>query len=580
MAQTTAPDPELQSALLAIEQGQRAHDVESVRLDFKQPASSDKETVRRVVDGSLCFANAGGGTVVLGVANKVPGPDAFVGTDFDAATMRKRIHELSTPPLLVDVDELTWKGTRLLLVRVPEGLDVHADHQGRAPRRIATDCINMTTQEIQRLRDERQGVDWSAQLSDAAVGDVEPEAMSAVRGRLRLFPDHRRELAANSDRDLLRALKVVSTNGRLLRAGEILLCRSKRRQPRVVYQHRATPGGEHDRVERLGAPLVIAFEEVMELVQARRHVTPVTLPNGQVINIEDFPERAVREVLSNAFLHRDFRLSASIHIEHSPQVFSVTSPGPLVSGVTPENIIRHPSRPRNPLLAHAARLVGLAEETGSGADRMYREMIRSGKEAPVIQSAAEQVRVALVGGAPNTQLARYVAQLPEEEQNDVDTMLVLLYLCRNKTVNANRVAPILQRNAEETEAVLGRLASATEMIEPTRETARRASRTYRLRDEALQTLGGAVKYQRRSPDDIDRKIIEHVDEYGRITNRTVRNLFQVQVHRAKDILADLVERGVIVKTSKAARGPSVEYGPGPNFPAAASSRRHRVRDSS
>jgi ATP-dependent DNA helicase RecG len=46
---------------------------------------------------------------------------------------------------------------------------------------------------------------------------------------------------------------------------------------------------------------------------------------------------------------------------------------------------------------------------------MYREMIRSGREAPKIEDLADHVRVTLLGGAPNTQIARFVAQLPEEE---------------------------------------------------------------------------------------------------------------------------------------------------------------------
>jgi len=104
------------------------------------------------------------------------------------------------------------------------------------------------------------------------------------------------------------------------------------------------------------------------------------------------------------------------------------------------------------------------------------------------------------------------------------------------------------------------------MTEPTRSTARRSRPTYRLRGPVLSQLGPAVAYRRRLPDEIDRKVVDHVREYGKITNRTVRNLFDVDVQRAKTILSDLVERGVIVKTSDRERGPNIEYGPGPEFP--------------
>jgi ATP-dependent DNA helicase RecG len=221
-------------------------------------------------------------------------------------------------------------------------------------------------------------------------------------------------------------------------------------------------------------------------------------------------------------------------------------------------------------------VLGLAEEVGRGVDRMYREMLRFGREVPNIQSTLEAVRVTLVGGAPNTQLARYIAQLPADERDDVDTMLVLVRLCTNRTVTAADVAPILQKTDDEAEAILRRLTGArVEMLEPTRESARLLRATYRLQSQVLQELGTSVRYQRRTTDEIDRKIIEHVREYGRITNKTVRNLLDVGVDRSASILRDLVKRDVLIKTSDAQRGPSVEYGRGPKFPQRTRRRPHQ-----
>jgi ATP-dependent DNA helicase RecG len=105
------------------------------------------------------------------------------------------------------------------------------------------------------------------------------------------------------------------------------------------------------------------------------------------------------------------------------------------------------------------------------------------------------------------------------------------------------------------------------MIEPTRQTAGRRRPTYRFTEQVLKELGTSVPYRRRTTDEIDRKIIAHLREYDRITNRTVQNLLDVGADRAKAILADLVSREILVKTSAAQRGPSVEYGSGRRFPA-------------
>jgi ATP-dependent DNA helicase RecG len=559
---------EIEGAFLRIEGGARSADCESVTLDFKRQKPSDDDPFRDLAEAAVCFANGNGGAVVVGVDDKKAGPDAFVGTTLAAEAVKLRIHQLTDPPLLVHVESRTHRGVSLLLILVPQSADIHSDRKGRAVRRVGTDCLAMTPSEQLRLREERQGLDWTSRASERPLEDLAPAALAGARQSLATLTDARQKLSRLRDRDLLAALGVLSPDGVLSRAGELLFCASGMSpSPAILYQYRLTPGGEPRDVQRIEAPLVIAIQRALELVQARRTLTPVNLPNGQQLEIADFPEVAVREAIANAVIHRDYHLSGPVVIEHSPEVLVVTSPGPLVAGVTPENILTHPSRPRNPLLAKAARTLGFAEEVGRGVDRMYREMIRSGRDIPRIESSLDRVRVTLVGGAPNTQIARYAAQLPEHERDDTDTMLILFRLCSERTVTAEKLAPLLQKTVEESETSLRRLASEElGLLEPTRQTVRKALPTYRLRGEALRALGSAVSYQRRTVDELDRKVIAHVREYGKVTNRTVQNLFDVGVQRARDILRDLVQRQVLLKISEQERGPGVEYGPGPRFP--------------
>jgi ATP-dependent DNA helicase RecG len=562
-------DDEVLSALHRIAEGERPDRHESTTLDFKQEKKTDAETIRDLLDACLCFANASGGVVVLGVADKLAGPSAFVGFTIDPDLLQRRIFELSRPGLVVDIQREGRFAEPILLVFVPRSPDIHADTQGRAPRRVGTSCLPMEPAEQSRLRDERRGFDWSAQPTDTRMSEVSPAAIEATRGRLRTLTDKRRDLARLSDADLLRALRVVSEDGVLTRAGALLFCGPSSPVATLGYQYRATPAGEPKVIERIETPLVTAFERTLELVKARLNLAPVTLPDGQQLQLEDFPELAVREAISNAFIHRDYHLALPCQIEHSPEILAITSPGPLVSGVTPENILTHPSKPRNPSLASCFRLLGFAEEVGRGVDRMYREMIRSGGRIPQIWSDSESVRVALVGGAPNGQIARFVAQLPPEERDDTDTMLVLFSLCSAPSTQASKIASVLHRSEEEAEAVLRRLASDPPgMLEATRETARRAHPTYRLRADALKALGRALSYHRRSVDEIDRKVIAHVREYGKVTNKTLQNLLDVSLQRARAILGDLVARELLKKTSSHERGPGVEYGPGKKFPPA------------
>lgn len=558
---------EARIALTRIAAGARAGDCESPTLEFKEDRGDVTHFEDVLVKAAICFANSAGGVLVVGVANAKSGKQAFTGTALSAEHVRQRIAEKTDPRLLVEA-EVVMEPARILVIIVRQSATIHADKQSRAWQRVNRDCVALQPTDWARLMDERRGYDWSAERSDRDIGTVAPEAVAAARALLRNQSDERRHLADRSTEDLLSALGVVESRRWLRRAGELLFCSAATGdRDLLLYQYRQTPGGEPRAVQRLASPLVTAFQRALDLVAARQDTTPLNLPNGQQIVIEDFPRDGVREALSNALCHRDWRAPGLVTVDHAPEVLIIVSPGPLVAGVTPENILTVTPSPRNLCLAKAARLLGLAEDTGRGVDRMFRAAIRSGKRVPDIVGEYDRVRVSFAGGAPDTNIARFIAQLPREEQDDTDTLLLVHHLCTTRTVTAEQAAPLLQKPVREAVVILRRLTDdSLALLEPTRETAARRSPAFRLRGDALRGLGAAVTYNRRTADDTDRKVIAHIREYGRVTNRTLQNMFDIGVFKARDILGDLAQRGIVERVSVQSRGPKVEWGPGPNFP--------------
>jgi ATP-dependent DNA helicase RecG len=334
----------------------------------------------------------------------------------------------------------------------------------------------------------------------------------------------------------------------------------------IVYQYRRVSGGEPDTVLHLEGPLLPAVERLLEAVELRLVQTPVNLAGGQQVAVQDFPVAAVREALVNAVVHGDHRTGRPVHVEHSPEWLTVTSPGPLVAGVTPENILRHPSRARFRLLFSAFRHLGLVEQVGAGVDRMYREMLRFGRNPPRISEDRDQVSVTFIADEPNIRIARFVNALPAADRDDLDVLLVLSLLRRRRSVGAPAAATEIQRPVADAQALLRRMSEGeVALIEPTAGSAHRRQPNYRLRGQVLAQLGPAVAYHRAPAIERDRKIVEHLAEYGSINNRTVQNLFDVDVYRASAVLRDLVDREVVVRTSEQTRGQAVRYGRGPAF---------------
>ncbi|GAB3461671.1 ATP-binding protein [Kineococcus endophyticus] len=511
---------------------------------------------------------------MVGVRDRTTGPEAFIDATISRDLLRSKIHELTEPAMVVDVQDVSLHGHRLLAVVVPAGLDVYATRKGLVLRRWNDQCLPLSPTGVSRLDDERRGTDWSAGRSGRSTTEVDPDAMHRVRQLLRQTGDETRvRLASASDQDLITALRLDVGGNELNRAGEVLLCRNAVAAAAdvLVYQYRATPGGEATASRRWGTPLVTAFAEALDAVSARSEITPLNTVRGQVLQIADFPLAAVREAVANALLHGDHRERRPVHIEHSPSTLHVRSPGPLVTGITPANILTAGSKARFPALAGSFRQLGLAEELGQGVDRMYREMVRSGRQAPEVLVASgggePETTVVLRGGPPNVRIARFVAELPDAERNDTDALLILLMLCEKRSVTAKDVAPVVQRDVAATEDILRRLVHGPAgLLEATAGTHARRNPNYRLRGQALAALGPAVTYHRRNPSDTDTKVVDHVQEYESINNATIQRIFDVDVYQARDILRDLVGREILTRTSTQTRGRAVKYGRGARFP--------------
>lgn len=147
--------------------------------------------------------------------------------------------------------------------------------------------------------------------------------------------------------------------------------------------------------------MLAAIELLIEAVDRRTQIEPLSLPGGVQLSLSDYPVDAVRELVVNALIHRSYDTHGTVDIEHTADQLTISSPGGFVAGVTPQNILTCPSTPRNRLLTETVALLQLAERTGQGVDRAYREMLRSGKEPPAFRSADVLVQAALQGGTGN-----------------------------------------------------------------------------------------------------------------------------------------------------------------------------------
>lgn len=459
--------PALIRALKNIEEGAIADSQESGSLDFKQdPATSQKERnpdariVELLLDECVCLANGDGGEshIILGVADKQGGPEAFLGTDRSGRWIESKIFNNTRPNLRVEVEEFDYLGARLAWIRIPTPLSVYTRSKGQATRRNGTHCEPLTTEARKSLEVQRANPDLTAISSEKSLEDFDVQAIERAQ---RLLAQKRHAAgdpsAPGTGISVMTELGLMNAGGNLSMAAEILFLSLGPGRISVRYLAREVPGGE-PKVTELNGPLVAVIGQLASLIDAMasHELDRVQFENGQEVSIPTFPRTAVDEVISNALIHRDWSMQSAVVVDQSPITLRVHSPGPLPYGVHPDRLLTTQSIPRNPRLMAAMRMLGLAEESSRGFDRMWMSLLLSGREAPVVEATDAAVEVILSAGAPDHDFIRGVAGLGEEFGENitksVDVLVVVKHLYGHPLITLKQFSEEAQRPVSEAKA--------------------------------------------------------------------------------------------------------------------------------
>jgi ATP-dependent DNA helicase RecG len=119
------------------------------------------------------------------------------------------------------------------------------------------------------------------------------------------------------------------------------------------------------------------------------------LPDGiHRKNIPRYEEIVIRELVSNALVHRNYTMRGDIFINLYPDHLEIHSPGLLPLGVTPSNILTQSIR-RNEHLARIFYDLKLMEREGTGYDKIYSALLSNGKKIPRVEEYEDRVKVSV-----------------------------------------------------------------------------------------------------------------------------------------------------------------------------------------
>ena len=397
----------------------------------------------------VALANANGGYLVLGMEDAFP--HKVVGTSQCENALGKLENEIyKALQIPVDAYELfDEQNNRVVVVEIPRHPVGKALRFEDVPLwRSGEELIPMPDKVLFSILQET-APDYSQAICEGVtIDDLDKEAIDILKEKY-ARKQNNPTFTSLSDRQALSDLKLIEgnkvTNAAVLLVGKAEIIQQNFPQAKVQHEFRTTEGQERfDKRLSFVAPFYILIDQLWKAVNDRNGSVPVQ-EGAYMFDIPFFNEEVIREVINNAFAHRDYRLASEIVIKQYPTKLSVISPGGFPIGVTLENILTVSSTPRNRLLADVLAATGIVERSGQGMDVIFRLTLSEGKQTPDYSKTNDyQVTAILSATVKDPGFALFIKsiqqELPENQKLSVFDVLTFCAIREGKQPKDKEIA--------------------------------------------------------------------------------------------------------------------------------------------
>lgn len=544
--------------------GSSASDSSCIAVEFKSDERAPFND-RDLVEAVVCLANRIGqdpAHLVIGIEDdgRVSGARMRHGATTDVHKVAAMIGARTRPPIVVSVELVNVEGKTALVIEVPVQRQPVSTCDGVFLRRTlggdgCPACMPMDLFALQSLQSDRGLLDPSSQVvASARWEDLDPLEFERFRRSVRERRGRSDEsLLELPDLELAKSLGVVEANGtvRGVRLAALLLFGKVDALWRYVPTHEVAfqfmRGLDVEINDFFRWPLLRVTEEIEARIRARNREQELMVGVLRV-GVPDYPERALREALANALIHRDYQRLGAVHFQWRADCIEISNPGGFPEGVRLDNLLVTAPHPRNPLLADAFKRAGVVERTARGIDTIYLEQLRNGRAAPSYErSNAAGVAVVIPTGEANLEFVRLLVTEGQRGHTvGLDELIILTALSREGSLVIEDVDCLIQKPRTEARTALARLSDAG-LVEVK---GRRRRGRWRLSAAASLSLRDStprVDMPLREVRELEDGVVQFVEKNGRITRQQAARLCQLGPHQATRLLDRLVIAGRLLR---------------------------------
>ncbi|MCM1498242.1 MAG: putative DNA binding domain-containing protein [Clostridium sp.] len=340
----------------------------------------------------IAFANADGGTIVIGVSDKTR---KIEGTDYDIQKVNELLrvpYDYCEPSIPVQIEKIPCKDSQgrdnhVILLHIEPSLAVHANQADEAYLRVGDKSKKLTFEERTQLmydKGERYFEDQS--VPNATIDDIDMELVQSYITKIGYGKTPIEYLKENKG-------FVKEKNGQEQISGAAILLFGKNPQlffPRARIRFIRYEGTEEKFGTEMNVIKDIIFEgTILKMIQNCISYLDTQIKektylgkDGLFVTEEEYPKFVRQEIIVNAVTHRSYSIRGTdIQVKMFDDHIVVESPGKFPGLVRAENI-RYTHFSRNPRIAEFLKAYNFVKEYGEGVNRMCNELESAGLRVP------------------------------------------------------------------------------------------------------------------------------------------------------------------------------------------------------
>lgn len=398
-------------------------------LEFKENYHSAEEIGERIsaLANGACLCNKRNGYLIFGVKDS---DQSIVGTNFDTKKQKAKGNEdlefwLSSrlnPRIDFKIYDVDIEGKKVIVFEIPATSHTPVAFLHEAYIRVGsyTKKLKDYPEKAKKIW-QSMSTDWSAEIcQDATIEDLDPIAIAKARQLfIKKNPRLVEEVPNWDDVTFLNKAR-LTIKGKITNTAIVLLGLPESAHfinpavAQMTWILKSADGIEKD-YEHFYTPFLLAVDEIYHKI---RNLKYRYLMSGTLFpeEVDQYDPYIIREALSNAIAHQDYRLGGRITIvEKEDSTLTFQNYGSFLP-VSIDNVILSDSpeqKYRNTFLVNAMMQLNLIDTIGSGIRRMFLKQREKFFPMPDYDLENNKVQVKITGKVLNVDYARKLAELPD-----------------------------------------------------------------------------------------------------------------------------------------------------------------------